>query len=111
MDPPDVACRRIIPAGHKVAVRPIAAGEAIIRYGHYIGRADIDINPGDHVHTHNMSMGEVGTRLTARPETGEVMAVLDGEPTVFQGFVRPDGRVGTRNYIGLISSVNCSAGV
>jgi altronate hydrolase len=98
-----------IPAGHKVALQPLAPGATIHRLGQSIGRAGLAIRAGAHVHLHNMSfeasMAEhaVGTRLsnaTLRP--------LDEVPT-FMGFRRADGRVGTRNYIGVLASVNCSA--
>ena len=98
-----------IPAGHKVAVRQIAAGTPVRRYNQIIGFASRQISPGDHVHVHNLAMGSferdyafcTEVRPQAQPSTR----------LSFNGIVRPDGRVATRNYIGVISSVNCSANV
>ena len=98
-----------IPAGHKVAVKPIATGEPIRRYGQIIGFATQPIAPGQHVHTQNCGMGDFskdyayGVDVKPTPN-------LD-LPATFQGIRRPDGRVATRNYIGILTSVNCSAHV
>jgi altronate hydrolase len=98
-----------IPAGHKVAVKPIAVGEAIRRYGQIIGFATAPIAPGEHVHVQNCGMGDFAKDyaygVDARPT-----AYFD-PPATFQGIRRPDGRVATRNYIGILTSVNCSAHV
>ncbi len=97
----------LIPPGHKVATRAIAAGQAVRRYDQIIGTATQDIAPGQHVHTHNLAFSdferthEIG--VDARPT-----AYVD-TPATFMGIVRPDGRVATRNYIGVLTSVNCSA--
>ncbi|MEW6641796.1 MAG: altronate dehydratase family protein [Pseudomonadota bacterium] len=104
-----VVARDRVPAGHKVAVRPIALGEPVRRYGQIIGFATAPIEPGQHVHTQNCGMGDFAKDyaygVDARPaEPVEV-------PTTFMGIRRPDGRVATRNYIGLLTSVNCSAHV
>ena len=98
-----------IPAGHKVATRPHAPGEPVRRYGQIIGVATRPIAPGEHVHTHNLGMGEherdYGFGSEARPTS------LIDPPAAFDGIVRPDGRVATRNYIGVLTTVNCSATV
>jgi altronate hydrolase len=98
-----------IPAGHKVATRAYAEGEPIRRYGQIIGFATAAIAPGAHVHVHNCGMGDFAKDyawgVDARP-TDFVTT-----PATFQGIRRPDGRVATRNYIGLLTSVNCSAHV
>ncbi|UTD27855.1 UxaA family hydrolase [Bradyrhizobium sp. WD16] len=98
-----------VPAGHKVAVRPVAQGEPVRRYGQIIGFATAPIAPGQHVHTHNCGMGDFAKDyaygVDARP-TPQVEV-----PATFQGIRRPDGRVATRNYIGILTSVNCSAHV
>jgi altronate hydrolase len=103
-----VAAMRI-PPGHKVAVRPHAEGEAVRRYGQIIGFATAAIAPGEWVHTHNIAMGDFARDYAwgadARPT--EPVAL----PTTFDGIRRLDGRVATRNYIGIITSVNCSAHV
>ncbi len=98
-----------IPAGHKVAVRAIAVGEPIRRYGQIIGFATAPIAPGQHVHTQNCGMGDFakdyafGVDVTPTPNFDL--------PATFDGIRRPDGRVATRNYIGILTSVNCSAHV
>jgi altronate hydrolase len=98
-----------IPAGHKVAVKSIAEGEAVRRYGQIIGFATSAIAPGQHIHTHNLGMGEFAKDyvfgVDVRPTPNFDL------PATFQGIKRPDGRVATRNYIGILTSVNCSAHV
>jgi altronate hydrolase len=106
-----VRMRAQIPAGHKVASTRIARGEQVRKYDTVIGLAARDIEPGDHVHSHNIEFIEYdrdpGFGLDVRP----VDYVPEAERATFMGIVRPDGRVGTRNFIGLFSSVNCSATV
>ncbi len=98
-----------IPSGHKVARTNIAAGAVVLKYGQIIGIATTDIAAGDHVHVHNVGMSgsdhDLAVGKTYRPTT------LDAAPATFQGIVRKNGKVGTRNYLGVISSVNCSATV
>jgi altronate hydrolase len=100
---------RRIPPGHKVAVRPHAVGEPIRRYGQIIGFATEAIAPGEWVHTHNCAMGDFSK---------DYAWGVDAKPTplvtpaaTFMGIRRADGRVATRNYIGIVTSVNCSAHV
>ena len=94
--------------GHKLAVRTLRAGSAVKKYGQSIGLATVDITAGEHVHVHNLGMGS-----TARPhEFGTARTELTapvGAPRTFQGYARASGRVGTRNYVGVLTSVNCSA--
>jgi altronate hydrolase len=98
-----------IPAGHKVATRAHAVGEPIRRYGQIIGFATQPIAPGQHVHVQNCAMGDFARDyaygVDARPT-----AYID-TPATFEGIRRPDGQVATRNYIGILTSVNCSAHV
>jgi altronate hydrolase len=103
-----IETRRAIPRAHKLAVRPVAAGDPVHKYGQVIGRATRAIAAGDHVHTHNLGMDahadiryEFGTARTSLPQPAQ--------PRTFDGYVRADGRVGTRQYIGILTSVNCSA--
>ena len=98
-----------IPAGHKIAVRSIEAGRPVKRYDQIIGFATRPIAPGEHVHVHNLTMGEFEKDYAF----GSDVKPIDyaAEPATFQGIVRPDGRVATRNYIGILTSVNCSATV
>jgi altronate hydrolase len=99
----------LIPPGHKIATRAIAPGEVVRRYDQVIGRATQPIAPGQHVHTHNLAFGDFERHhepgIDARPTS------LVADPASFLGIVRPDGRVATRNYIGVLTSVNCSATV
>ncbi|HVN36252.1 MAG TPA: altronate dehydratase family protein [Casimicrobiaceae bacterium] len=99
----------LVPPGHKVATRSISAGSPVRRYNQIIGFASRDIAPGEHVHLHNLAMGEF-ERDYAYGVDAKPTRYVD-PPATFMGIVRPDGRVATRNYIGLLSTVNCSATV
>lgn len=106
----DITTRAAVPAGHKVAVRAIAAGGPVRKYNQIIGFATRPIEPGDHVHGHNMGMGESFERDYAFSADARPTApVPEAERATFQGILRPDGRVATRNFIGVLTSVNCSA--
>ncbi len=105
----NVRANVLIPAGHKIATRAVAAGKPVRRYNQIIGFATRDIKAGDHVHVHNVSMGDF-KRDYAFCVEAKPTAFITPQAT-FQGIVRPDGRVATRNYIGIITSVNCSATV
>jgi altronate hydrolase len=98
-----------VPAGHKVATRAIPAGTPILRYGQVIGFAARDIAAGEHVHTHNCALREFDRayEFATAARAPEPIA----SPATFQGIVRPGGRVATRNYVAILSSVNCSATV
>jgi altronate hydrolase len=104
----EIVLTRDLPRSHKLAVRPVTAGSPVHKYGQSIGLATADIVPGDHVHAHNLGMDN-----TARHhEFGTVHTELpapQGEVRTFQGYRRSNGKVGTRNFIGVITSVNCSA--
>ena len=98
-----------IPAGHKIAVRALAPVQPVHRYNQVIGFATQPIAPGDHVHVHNVAMGDFQRDYAFC--TG-VKATEYIEPAAsFMGIKRADGRVATRNYIGILTSVNCSATV
>ena len=99
----------LVPPGHKVATRAIATGEAVRRYGQIIGFASQPIKPGQHVHTHNLAMGNFTRDYAYGSDARATPMAL--EPATFEGIVRKDGRVATRNYIGILTSVNCSATV
>jgi altronate hydrolase len=107
--PEGIAVAARIPAGHKVAARAHAAGEPIRRCGQIIGFATAPIAPGEHVHEHNCGMGEFARDYAWGVDVRPTAFVAT--PATFQGIRRPDGRVGTRNYIGILTSVNCSAHV
>lgn len=99
----------LVPAGHKVATRAIPAGEPVHRYNQIIGIAKKDIRPGQHVHTHNLAMTEYARDYAFCADAKPTASVA--KPATFTGIVRPDGSVATRNYIGILTSVNCSATV
>lgn len=99
----------LVPPGHKIAVRAIAVGEPVRRYNQIIGTATQAIAPGQHVHTHNLAFSRFDRGHTVGGDVRPV-AYVD-TPAMFEGIVRPDGRVATRNYIGVLTSVNCSATV
>jgi altronate hydrolase len=99
----------LVPPGHKVATRAIKAGEPVRRYNQIIGFASREIAPGEHVHLNNLAMGAF-ERDYAFGADMKPTQYLSPQAT-FQGIVRADGRVATRNYIGILSTVNCSATV
>ncbi|PJG47390.1 galactonate dehydratase [Sphingobium sp. LB126] len=98
-----------IPAGHKVARRPLASGEEIRRYNSLIGAASADIAAGAHIHVQNLEMLDFARDYSFCADVRPTPTA--GEKRTFQGIIREDGRIATRNYIGVISSVNCSATV
>ncbi|MFL6734731.1 MAG: UxaA family hydrolase [Sphingomicrobium sp.] len=100
--------REFVPSGHKLATRPIAAGSPVHKYGQVIGIATSDIPEGAHVHDHNLSVGDPERDVAPSSTAG---LPLVNNPRSFQGFERSNGRIGTRNFIGVITSVNCSATV
>ena len=105
-----IQVRGLIPAGHKVAVRHIAVGEPVRRYNQIIGFASKPIAPGDHVHSHNLWMGDDKGHFARDYAIGaDVKPAPARRHASFMGYQRSDGRVATRNYIGVLSSVNCSA--
>jgi len=105
----DVTVVGLVPPGHKVATHAIARGEPVKRYNQVIGFASRDIGPGEHVHLHNLAMGSF-SRDYAFGADVHPTAYVDA-PATFQGILRADGRVATRNYLGILSTVNCSATV
>ena len=104
----EVTAEDAIPAGHKVALTAIAAGESIHRYGQVMGRAKIRIEPGRHVHTHNVAFEELELAYEF-PEADRAIAAPAKNIPAFRGFPREDGRVGTRNYIAVVAASNCAA--
>ena len=99
----------LILPGHKIAVRAIAAGQPVRRYNQIIGTATRDIAAGQHVHSHNLAFSHFDRGYAVGGDVRPV-AYVD-TPAAFDGIVREDGRVATRNYIGVLTSVNCSATV
>jgi altronate hydrolase len=106
----NVQVKGLVPPGHKVAMRDIAPGEPVRRYNQVIGFASKPIAAGEHVHTHNLWMGPEGGAFERDYAFGaDVKAQPPRLDASFMGIRRADGRVATRNYIGILSSVNCSA--
>ncbi len=97
----------LVPPGHKIATKAIAAGEPVRRYDQIIGTATQPISAGQHVHTHNLAFSDFAR--THEPGAGAAPTAHVAKPATFDGIVRADGRVATRNYIGVLTSVNCSA--
>ena len=110
--PARIEVRADIKPGHKVARHAVRRGDPVRRYGQVIGFATEDIAIGDHVHSHNLDIGELSAD---RYEVGVDVTPVDFYPPeqmrYFDGYKREDGRVGTRNYVAIISGVNCSASV
>ncbi len=105
----NVTVSGLVPPGHKVATRAIAEGQPVKRYNQIIGFAKRAIGPGEHVHLHNLAMGDFARDYAFGADMKPTRYI--DPPATFQGFVRADGRVATRNYLGILSTVNCSATV
>ena len=105
----NVTVAGLVPPGHKMATRSIEPGAPVRRYGQIIGFASQPIRAGQHVHTHNLVMGDFTRDYAYGEDAHDTPAAT--EPATFQGIVREDGRIATRNYIGILTSVNCSATV
>src|SRR5258707_807538 len=98
-----------IQVGHKVALRDISQGEPVLRYGSLIGIATQPISAGSHVHTHNLAVGEHQQVYEFGTDYQPVSLLPVEQRRTFMGYRRPAGRAGTRNYLAIISTVNCSA--
>ncbi|HEX5079606.1 MAG TPA: altronate dehydratase family protein [Geminicoccaceae bacterium] len=107
----NLLCDARIPAGHKVATRRIEAGEPIRKYNQIIGFATKVIEPGEHVHTHNVEMRDFDRDYAFGVDVRPTAYVPEDRRASFQGFLRDSGKAGTRNFIGVLSTVNCSATV
>lgn len=105
----DDIARADVPRSHKVAVAHIPEGTHVLRYGQIIGKATQDIAKGTHVHDHNMDMSQNDVDYAFSSAADPLPRVL--QDRTFNGYHRADGRVGTRNYIGVLTSVNCSGSV
>ncbi len=100
-----------VPAGHKIATRPIAKDEPIRKYNQIIAFAMRDIGAGEHVHTDNAEFRSFDRDFAFCQDKRPTQYFTGDAVANFQGFVRSNGSVGTRNYIGILTSVNCSATV
>ncbi|MBI1776166.1 MAG: altronate dehydratase [Proteobacteria bacterium] len=106
-----VATRSHVPSGHKLATRAVKKGEAIRKYNQIIGFATAEIRPGEHVHTQNCEFAIFERAYEHGVDAKPTQYFTGAAQATFQGFKRRNGEVGTRNYIGILSSVNCSAHV
>ena len=104
-----LAVQGLIPPGHKIALRALPKGSPVRRYNQVIGIATQDIAAGQHVHSHNLAFAEFARDAEVGADARPVKPST--QPAAFMGIVRADGRVATRNYIGILTSVNCSATV
>lgn len=106
-----IQVHRPIPAGHKLAISSLLPGDPVRRYGQIIGFATQSIAIGEHVHSHNLTVHDFHREYEFSTDVHPVQYVPETERRTFQGYVRTNGRVGTRNYIAIVPTVNCSAGV
>jgi altronate hydrolase len=104
-----IPVRQPVPSGHKVALQEIAVNEPVRRYGQVIGFATQPILPGEHVHTHNLGVHDFAREYAFGVDVQPVTLVPPGDRRTFLGYRRADGKVGTRNYLAVIPTVNCSA--
>ena len=104
----DIVTKNQIPFGHKISLQDIKKGSFIYKYGQIIGTASNDIFPGQHVHSHNLIFSEFDRKYEIKSKK-EIQQ--EKNDLFFKGYKRENGKAGTRNYIGLISTVNCSATV
>lgn len=109
IDASGMRARAQVPAGHKIAACPIPRGTPVRKYDAVIGVADRDIAAGEHVHSHNLRLEDFARDPAFCADVQPVDYVPADSRARFDGYVRADGRVGTRNFIGILSTVNCSA--
>ncbi|MBN9217892.1 MAG: altronate dehydratase [Mesorhizobium sp.] len=107
----DVEARARIPRGHKMAMRDIASDEPIIKYGQTIGFAREPIVAGDWVHEHNVYLRNFERDYLFGTNARTTPVLPEAERATFMGYKRPSGKIGTRNFIAVLTSVNCSASV
>ena len=105
----EVAAASRIPPGHKILTRPVNKGEALRKYNQVIGFATDDLEPGAHIHTHNCVMGDFERDYSFCADAHSTDYVPEAQRATFLGIRRSDGRAATRNYIGIVTTVNCSA--
>ncbi|MBP90764.1 MAG: galactonate dehydratase [Planctomycetaceae bacterium] len=98
-----------VPLGHKIAIKPIAKDEPVRKYGQTIGFASETIPTGGWVHSHNLAIGEFVRDYAPASETPAALQPITDR--TFMGYRRTNGKAGTRNYLAIISTVNCSASV
>ena len=106
-----VTARERVPRGHKLAIKAIGEGEPVRKYGQMIGFALKPIPPGDWVHEHNVGLHDFARDYHFAEGARNDELLAPELRATFEGYVRPNGKTGTRNYIGILTSVNCSASV
>ena len=106
-----LTCRGQVQAGHKIAARAIAKGDPVLKYNVVIGFASSDIAPGSYVHAHNMQFREFDRDYAYGADFRPLQLLPENKRASFMGIVRANGQVATRNYVGVLSTVNCSATV
>jgi altronate hydrolase len=107
----NMVSRSQVPAGYKIAARKILKGEPILKYSVTVGFANTDIEAGTMVHSHNTEFREFDRDYAHASEFKPIEMIPENQRATFQGYVRENGQVGTRNFIGILSTVNCSATV
>lgn len=107
--PDELLLGRPIASGHKIALCEIAGGDPVRRYGQVIGFAKHSIQPGEHVHKHNLGMGNLTLDYAFGVDARPVELVPEASRRTFSGYRRANGQVGTRNYIAVVSTVSCSS--
>jgi altronate hydrolase len=107
----EVRVRQDVPAGHKVALNAVPEEAPVHKYGQVIGFARRRIEPGEHVHVQNLGVKPLDLVIEYSTAVPEVAFVPEAQRATFEGYRRADGRVGTRNYLAVVSTVNCSASV
>jgi altronate hydrolase len=106
-----LALEKLVPSGHKIATQDIGEGEPVIKFGQIIGYASRTVAAGEQVHTHNCAMGAHDQNYRIGEDFRPIEYVPDGKRLTFHGYRRADGGAGTRNFIALCATVNCSATV
>lgn len=101
--------KQAVPRGHKIATQEISSGANVYRYGQVIGQARTAISAGEHVHVHNLGMSEHHQDYAHATQNQKISPAH--EPRTFMGYRRTDGSAGTRNYVGILTTVNCSGSV
>lgn len=108
-DGSELRVAQMVAPGHKLAMVAIPEGDPIYKFGQIIGFATQPIEPGQHVHSHNLAVKDLQLDYAFSEDYEPVELVPESERRTFMGFRRADGRVGTRNYVAVMASVNCSS--
>ena len=107
--PSGLVAKEKVPSGHKISIGTISSGQEVTKYGRVIGIATQDIQAGEHVHVHNVAMTSFRRNDDYGKNAQDTEVLPLHERATFDGYRRADGSVGTRNYVGIVTSVNCSA--